>query len=95
MFFDKLFEKINFNSLSVSGLTDDLAMIYSNSLFCNNDSDLIIVTSTLYEANKLFQILKAYNSNVYLFPMDDFLTSEALAVSPEFKFKRLYFIFAT
>lgn len=92
MFFDKLFEKINFNSLSVSGLTDDLAMIYSNSLFCNNDSDLIIVTSTLYEANKLFQILKAYNSNVYLFPMDDFLTSEALAVSPEFKFKRLSFL---
>lgn len=93
MFFDTLFDiDSNFNSISLSGLTDDLSMVYVNSLFNRCNQDIIIVTSTLYEANKLYDILKVYNSNVFLFPMDEFLTSEALAVSPEFKLERLSFL---
>lgn len=82
----------NFKQLSITGLTDDLNMIYINELYNKSNQDIIIVTSTLYEANKLYEILKYYNSNVYLFPMDEFLTSEALAISPEFKLKRLSFL---
>ena len=43
----------------------------------------------MFEANKLYQALQNYNVNVLLFPMDDFLTSEALAISPELKITRL------
>ena len=43
----------------------------------------------MFEANKLYQALQNYNANVLLFPMDDFLTSEALAISPELKITRL------
>lgn len=91
--FDNLFSvDSDFKSLSITGLTDDLNMIYINELFNRCDQDIVIVTSTLYEANKLYEILKAYNSSVYLFPMDEFLTSEALAISPEFKLQRLSFL---
>lgn len=93
MFFDNLFSVDNdFHILNLSGLTPDLNMLYLNSMYNNSDNDIIIVTSTLYESNKLFNILKCYNNNVYLFPMDEFLTSEALAISPEFKLKRLSFL---
>ena len=93
MFFDNLFDvDDNFNVLNISGLTPDLSMLYLNTLSNGSDHDIIVVTSTLYEANKLYNIIKCYNSNSYLFPMDEFLTSEALAISPEFKFKRLSFL---
>ena len=58
-------------------------------LYNNTQKNILIVTSTLFEANQIFKNLKTYLDNVYLFPMDDFLTSVALAVSPEFKVKRL------
>ena len=38
---------------------------------------------------KYYQILSKYTDKCLLFPMDDFLTSEALAVSPELKTNRL------
>ena len=46
-------------------------------------------TNSLYEANQIYSSLSKLNENVYLFPMDDFLTSEALAMSPELKSIRL------
>ena len=48
-----------------------------------------MVTANLYDANKFFKVISRYSSDVYLFPMDDFFTSVALAVSPELKLKRL------
>ena len=43
----------------------DLNMIYINELFNKSNKDIIIVTSTLYEANKLYEILKYYNSTCH------------------------------
>ena len=45
--------------------------------------------NTLYEATNMYQILLHYTNDVLLFPMDDFLTSEALAMSPELMVTRL------
>lgn len=72
---------------SISGLTDELKAIYIQSRY--QDNSIVVVTNTLYEANILFQRLKSYTNEVLFFPMDDFLTSEALAVSPELKTTRL------
>ena len=47
------------------------------------------MANTLYEANKLFYDLENYTDKVLFFPMDDFLTSEALAISPELEITRL------
>ena len=73
----------------VSGLTDELQGKYLYWLFKTTDKSILYLTSTLYEANKMYQTLMNYTDDVLLFPMDDFLTSEAIATSPEFEITRL------
>ncbi len=73
----------------ISGLTPELKGIFMYKKFKKENKSILCVTSSIYEANKLYQILLNYTPQVSFFPMDDFLTSEALAISPEFKFTRL------
>lgn len=87
--FNSIFKINKDNKLNIVGLNKELKSIYANKLFEENKKPIIIVTSSLYEANEFYQSLYNYNNNVLFFPMDDFLTSEALAVSPELKVKRL------
>ena len=77
------------NGSIIEGLTLELSYRYIINYFNKQDDSLIIVTTNLYDANKIEHYLETYTDNVYLFPMDDFLTSLALAVSPELKLKRL------
>lgn len=77
------------NNLTITGLTYELAHIYVSKLFQEKKKNIIVLTSTLYEANNLFNGIKSYQENTYLFPMDDFLTSQALAISPELKTTRI------
>ena len=78
--FDKLFD--NFNYKYINGLNEELKSIYVYDYYINNGNSLVVCNS-LYEANLFYQSLCNYTSNVLFFPMDDFLTSEALAISPE------------
>ena len=71
------------------GLNDEFFSLYINKLFNSTDKNILIVTSTLYEANLLNDILSSYTKKNYLFPMDDFLTSESIAMSPDLKISRL------
>ena len=77
------------NGLTISGLTNELNIFYVLELFKKENKNIIILTYSLYEANTYYDHLTSYTDNVYLFPMDDFLTSVAVAVSPELKIKRL------
>ena len=85
--------KENFNDLKngthFNGMCDDFFALYVSNLLQENDDNILIVTSTLYEANKLFSLINNYTNNCLLFPMDDFLTSESIAISPELKVTRL------
>ena len=84
-----LFKNIDFNQTDIfSGLNTEGKALLVNTLFKKYKS-ITIVTNTLFEANKLYQSISNYNDNVLLFPMDDFLTSEAIAISPELKINRL------
>ena len=88
-----IFNKIlNEKYSSISGLTDELKAIYINNQHKNNS--IIVVTNTIYEANILVQRLRSYTEDVLFFPMDDFLTSESIAISPEFKTTRLETIYS-
>ena len=71
------------------GLTPQLKGEFVYNKFKNKNKSVIFITSSLYEANKYYQIIANYTSKVSLFPMDDFLTSEALATSPELMVNRL------
>lgn len=86
--FDKIFE-INMNNYNIIGLTDELKSIYIYNMFCQNKKSILLVCNSLYEANKIYNSLAKYTNKILLFPMDDFLTSEALAVSPELEVTRL------
>ncbi len=77
------------NDLTITGLTKSLAHFYVSELFKKRQKNLIILTSTLYEANELYSGIKNFEDNTFLFPMDDFLTSAALAISPELKTTRI------
>lgn len=79
----------NLDGNSISGLTPELKGLFLYKKFKKENRSIICVTSSIYEANRLYQILLNYTDKVSFFPMDDFLTSEALAISPEFKFTRL------
>lgn len=80
---------VDINATSISGLTNELKAIFVYNKFLKENKSLIFLTSTLYEANIFYQELSNYTTDVVFFPMDDFLTSEALAISPEFENTRL------
>ena len=71
------------------GLSPELKGQFVYQKYKKKKQNIIFVTSSLYEANKYYQIIANYTSKVSLFPMDDFLTSEALAISPELMVNRL------
>ncbi len=73
----------------VVGLTPELKVQYLVKQFESKDQSVLFVCSSLYEANLYYQKCLNYTKSVYFFPMDDFLTSEALAISPELKITRL------
>jgi len=77
------------NNIALAGLTNELFSVYTNQLWNHHEKSILIVTPSLYEANQIYESLSNYNPCVSLFPMDDFLTSEAIAVSPDLMVSRL------
>ena len=87
---DFLFNSFKYdNNLEVIGLTDELNSLLVVNKFNNSNKSIILLTSSLYEANMYYDRLSLYTDKVLLFPMDDFISSVALAISPELKIKRL------
>ena len=86
--FENIF-KIDSQGRRIVGLTNELKSIYIYNLFIQKKQSIVLVCNSLYEANRLYQSLSKYTNDVLFFPMDDFLTSEALAISPELKVTRL------
>ena len=74
---------------NVFGLTKELDALYILNYYQKSNKNVLILTNTLYEANSFYKLLKAYDDECLFFPMDDFITSVAIAVSPDFKIKRL------
>ena len=75
-------------NMGLYNLTDEFFCVYLNAIREKNHNVLVVV-DTIFEANKVYNNLSLFTDNVYLFPMDDFLTSEALAISPDLMIKRL------
>ncbi|MCM1370434.1 MAG: transcription-repair coupling factor [Clostridium sp.] len=83
------FFNIKESTVNIIGLTNPLKALYIYNYFISSNKSVLVVTSTLYEANKFYQELSSYTQDALLFPMDSFLNSEALAISPELKNTRL------
>ena len=77
------------NDYEIVGLTSELNSFCIKEIFDKNSKNVIVVVNSLYEANMIYDSIKLLENNTYLFPMDDFLTSVAIAISPDLKNKRL------
>ena len=86
---DNLFSDLSFKSVSLDNMSEELFAMYVWQILNKKNKNILLVTSTLIEANKLFQKISLYTNDAYLFPMDDFLTSEAIAISPDLLITRL------
>jgi len=75
--------------IGLTGITDELFCVFLKELLEEKKRSILVVTSSLYEASKIYDSLNCYTDHVCLFPMDDFLTSEAVAVSPDLRVNRL------
>lgn len=92
--FENLFDPLLMN-VNITGLTEELKALYVYQLFQKRNRSILFVANSLYEANLVYHRLNLHTEDVFLFPMDDFLTSEALAVSPEFLVTRLETLYET
>lgn len=79
----------NINNVAFKGLNDTAFCHLLYQIFNTNHQNMVVVTPTLFEANKILNILSSYTDQALLFPMDDFLTSMAVAISPELEITRL------
>ena len=57
-------------------------------IFLKSKKNLILVYPTLNEATEIYNELKNYLDDIYLFPEDDFMNKKAIAASPELLYMR-------
>ena len=77
------------DSHEIIGLNTELKSLYILNKFKKEKKSVIYVTSNLHDAEKIYSELTHHTDKVWFFPMDDFITSVAVAASPELKVTRL------
>lgn len=85
--FDNIFQYTN--NLTVSGLNVSLINEYILNYFNKYNKNVLVVTDSLYDANKIYRGIHKLNKNVYFFPMDEFATVAAVSASPDLKIVRI------
>ncbi len=85
-FLDNIFKK---SAHELIGLNSELKSIYILNKFKKENKSVLIVTSNLHDSEHIYNSLINHTDKVWLFPMDDFITSVAIASSPELKTTRL------
>ncbi len=88
-FFEQLMNIEIKKSMGIYNTTDEFFCLFLNKISRETNKNILMVVNSIYEANKLYNSLIDCHKNTYLFPMDDFLTSEALAISPDLMINRL------
>lgn len=90
---NSLYKKIfNFkvkNDMKISCVDNEIYNQLLLYIFSHEEKNLLLITSNLNEANRLFFNLKNYYDEVYIFPDDDYLTKKAIATSPDLLYMRM------
>lgn len=91
-FFRSIIEKYNTNDeIHLTNTNDSISLFTVLNLFNNVDHSILIVTPNIFKAQKVFEKLSNIldSSALGFFPQDEFLTTEMLAMSDEFKLERI------
>ena len=86
--FSNIIKTYNENNIGIKGMNLGFFSLYLNKLLKETDNGIIVVTPTIYEANKLYQNFSD-TKDVFLYETDDVLTSLATSKSPELKVEKL------
>lgn len=86
--FSNIIKTYNENNIGLKGMNLGFFSLYLNKLLKKTDNGIIVVTPTIYEANKLYQNFSD-TKDVFLYETDDVLTSLATSKSPELKVEKL------
>ena len=73
--FDNLFKQDNDNYYGVIGLNKETNYIYIYNKFLNNNKNVLVLASSLYEASYVYQGILNYTDKVLFFFFFDFITS--------------------
>lgn len=85
--FNNMFD--NLNATAITGLTKELNLLYVYNYYLKNNRNILIIANSMFEASSIYEGLLNYTNDVLFFPMDDFITSEAVSISPEFMVERI------
>ena len=91
-YFKKLVNDYQKNEeLKITNTNDAVSILMLIHLFNKSDKDMVLVTPNLFKAQKLYdQFNELLDSNqLSFFPQDEFITTEMLAMSVEFKLERI------
>ena len=87
--FKNLFNLEIVNNLKISCTDNEIYNQLILYIFSHDKKNVLLLTSNLNEANKLFFNLKNYYDEVYIFPDDEYLTKKAIATSPDLLYMRM------
>ncbi len=91
-YFKDIANKFNNNDeIQITNTNDNISLLVLLYLFNKMDKNIVVVTSNLYQAQQVYDELVNLidNQQLSFFPQDEFVTTEMLAVSKEFKFERI------
>lgn len=91
-FFQNIIKQYNKrNDIHIINTNDSVNLLNTINLFNNVNESILVVTSNLYNAQKVYDSLSSTLSNelVAFYPQDEFMTTEMLAMSTEFKIERI------
>ena len=79
------------DELHLVNTNDNFSILALLSLYHDVDHNVLVVTPNLYNAQKVYDKLAAYldEHQLAFFPQDEFMTTEMLAMSTEFKVERI------
>lgn len=86
--FDKIINIKDFDKIGLLNMNVEFFALYLKKLKQEQDKAILVVTSNLYEANKIYNSLINYD-DCLIYQTDDVITNEAVAASPELKLERL------
>ena len=69
---------LNEYNIGFSGMTEELFSAYVSARFAKQDESILIVTPSLFEANKLYNTISNYTNDVFFFPSFCFISFNLL-----------------
>ena len=91
-FFKKINDRFELNDeVHLTNTNDSISVFTVLNLFNTVNHSILIVTPNIFKAQKVYEQLSNIldQNNIGFFPQDEFLTTEMLAMSNEFKLERI------